>query len=773
MSSLRVPAAAALMAFAATVAAAEEVSIRAGGQTGKGFTLSAGNDCLVVTPKHVVTREDGGVARIIEVRGSLSTQSEATVVRRHPDADLALLSLKAPEAVRCAEQEFAALPPSLQAVTRLESGIVKFFDVVLEGENPPEIFVRSELEVTKGYSGSSLYLNGERIGQMYGLDHRNGMIRVYTLDYIYTALNIGQLRPMDVETAQSVLDRAIENRDGSAQGQNIAISALNAQGYKFSGVDMSGVNLDGAVLANGDMSDARLHFVSLADANASKLDLSGSGLRFGNVSRANLAQADLTGVFAPFLDATEVQSPNAKMTGANFFLGDFRGANLRGADLSEATFAFADLTGADLRGANLTNSYFVGAVMDNVLLGGAIFENTNLLAAVLDPKLLAAEQAKGACRHSGDTRGGFDVRLMERWPSDRYDSGYQFEDLFEYTRLPWVTGLDDTSLPICASSDDLAVGWHAYSPTNIGVHLDREYLARAGRAEKAKARVISAIGRAQESREKNGIFQGSKGYIDDWIATIESAATTGEISGKAFADTDLVSLLLMKNGIIKPDDEFWQTLLRERHRFENSIRNKEDEDFETSTAWGPIFPENAPYEEVKDLAMRPFQSWTERRLENLGTDMIVRAAGCVHEGPDDQTSTFSFATGYLATMPEGTYFPEQATWSSSAAARAIEGKLTTLERTVAAPVRVRSSQLRGPVLFVFPSLYKSYGLEISQTVADAIGECSTATELDIRITDVELTDDRTPSVLIHVEPVELRVYDGNEVIARGAPKLIE
>ena len=222
MSSLRVATAAILMAFAATVAAAEDVSIRADGQTGKGFTLSAGNDCLVVTPKHVITREDGGVARIIEVQGSRNMQSEATVVRRHPDADLALLSLNTREAVRCTEQEFTALPSSLQAVTRLESGIVKFFDVALEGENPPEIFVRSELEVTKGFSGSSLYLNGERIGQMYGLDRRNGMIRVYTLDYIYTALDIGQLRPMDVETAQSVLDRAIEV---SKSGRPVVINA--------------------------------------------------------------------------------------------------------------------------------------------------------------------------------------------------------------------------------------------------------------------------------------------------------------------------------------------------------------------------------------------------------------------------------------------------------------------------------------------------------------------------------------------------------------------
>lgn len=766
MSSLRAALTIVCMLGSASMGVAEEVSIKAGGQTGRGFTLTSGNECFVVTPKHVVSREDGSLARVIEVQGSLNTQSEAVVVRRHPDADLALLSLNTPDAVRCGEQDYAALPLGLQAVTRLESGIVKFLDVALEGENPPEIFVRSDLEITKGFSGSSLYLNGERIGVMYGLDQRNGMIRAYTLDYIYAALNIGQLRPMDVETAQAVLDRAIENRDGSAQGQNVAISALNTQGYIFSGVDLSGVNLDGAVLADGDISSARLHFSTMINANASKLNLAGSGLRFANVSGANLSQSDMSGVFGPLLEAVDLSAPNAKMTGANFMFGNFRGANLQGADLSDATFAFADLTGADLRGANLTNTYFVGAVLVDAQLDDAILENTSLLGAVLAQTALDADQTSNACRHKGDTRG-FSVRLLERWPSDRYDSGYQFEDILEYTRLPWVTGLDDTSLPICASTQDLAVGWSAYSPTSIGMHLDREYLSRAGRSDQAKARVIKAIERAQAARVDRGIFQGSKAYVDAWVAHLEAAAASGEMTGRPFADSDILNLHLIKSGVVTLNDDLWQQMLRERHRFERAIGNSSAGDFQSNTAWGQFFPENAPFEEVQEFSIDAFKDWTQRRMENLGDTLVVRAPGCVRSSTDSALPAFSLATGYLATMPDGSFFPQQISWRKSSWARAIEAQLDGMGRFVGAPFRSLASQSAHPVGFVFPEEYRTYVLDITTDAATTISECSTNTELELGLVKIEQVENAGTSVLVYVEPRNLRIFDGGTVIAEG------
>jgi uncharacterized protein YjbI with pentapeptide repeats len=751
----------------ASASLAEEVTIRAGGESGRGFTLSAGNDCLVVTPKHVVTKQNGDTARSILVQGSLNAQVEATLVRRHPDADLALLSLSDPTGVRCVDQDYTALPQGLQAVTRLESGIVKFFDVELEGENPPEIFVRSELELTKGFSGSSLYLNGDRIGLMYGLDRSTGLIRSYTLDYIYTALNIGQLRPMDVDTAIAALDRAIERRDGSLQGQHVAISTLTARGYTFKGSDLSGVSVEGAVLAGGDISNARLHFSSLASVNAAKLNLSGSGLRFGYLSEANLAQANLEGVFAPFLDAQDLSAPNASFARGNFMLADFRNADLKGADLSEAAFAFADLTGADLRGADLTGAYLTGAVLVDAKLDGATISETNLQGATLSGSELTKGQSEGACRHDASYRSGFEIRLMERWPSDRYDSGYQYDDLLEYSRLPWVGGMDDLSLRLCATSSDKAVAFNANYPANTSMHLDREYLDRAGRKTEAKDRLTAAIERIRRAREKTAIFSGTGSYLDDWVAMMQANAASADVTGTPIASSELIHLHLVKRGLLELSDDLLKRLYETRYRYERAVDSKFEGAMAAHSGWPRFFPEKAPLNDIPQEGFEAYKAWTDLRLASLSDMMTIPIPGCLRPKEGSQAAAFTTATGYLAATAEGTYFPGQVSWPRSSWATVIAQRAGGSERVVGAPVRTMAYAGKNPILFAFAKPYGSYFLELDAEVVEKMPDCTTETELDLKIIKAETDEAAGTAVLLFVEPQELRLFSGDELVAQG------
>jgi len=107
--------------------------------------------------------------------------------------------------------------------------------------------------------------------------------------------------------------------------------------------DLSGADLNGAVLIRADLSGADLN-----GANLSGADLNGANLSGVNLSRADLSGADLSGA-----DLSRADLNGANLSGANLRRADLSGADLSGADLSRANLSKADLSEADLSGANL------------------------------------------------------------------------------------------------------------------------------------------------------------------------------------------------------------------------------------------------------------------------------------------------------------------------------------------------------------------------------------------------------------------------------------
>lgn len=109
---------------------------------------------------------------------------------------------------------------------------------------------------------------------------------------------------------------------------------------------------------------AKERFIKLArncpDCNFSGVDLSGAQL-----NHANLAGADLSGA-----DLTNANLRQANLTGANLSGAKLIRANLPGANLSSA-----DLTNADLSGSNLIRANVTGATTTNTNLTGAHLES--------------------------------------------------------------------------------------------------------------------------------------------------------------------------------------------------------------------------------------------------------------------------------------------------------------------------------------------------------------------------------------------------------------
>jgi uncharacterized protein YjbI with pentapeptide repeats len=97
----------------------------------------------------------------------------------------------------------------------------------------------------------------------------------------------------------------------------------------FSGADLRGVNLAGAMLQYADLRDAKLY----------QVDLAGTALGWAKLDRADLYQTDLRGV--------------------NLYRAKLDSANLYGADLRRATFTHTALTKANLSQVLLEETLFI------------------------------------------------------------------------------------------------------------------------------------------------------------------------------------------------------------------------------------------------------------------------------------------------------------------------------------------------------------------------------------------------------------------------------
>lgn len=185
-----------------------------------------------------------------------------------------------------------------------------------------------------------------------------------------------------------------ERPEGDIQA---AVTVLGRRPYRPERrqVDLSGLHLRTARLADLSFSDILLQRADLTGATLHDTDLRRADLRETRLKRAHLKRADLRGA-----DLRDADLRIAYMHGANLERADLRGANLREADLRSA-----DLRGADLRGADLCGAAVRGADLRAANLRGADLEGADLTDTDLRSADLAGANLESADLRAADLRG--------------------------------------------------------------------------------------------------------------------------------------------------------------------------------------------------------------------------------------------------------------------------------------------------------------------------------------------------------------------------------
>ncbi len=189
-------------------------------------------------------------------------------------------------------------------------------------------------------------------------------------------------------------------------GTDCTHPANRVPGAQLRWCNLTGSNLDGAIIPDGDLSYANLSQRELEDGVFTNADFTGANLAetygFGiNFNDATFVGADLT--YADYsgpeyertnfsnadLSFAEMNNPvfrdailpnatlaNATLPDANFSRANLRGSDLTGTDLSGATLREADLSNANLSGANLSSASLLFSNFSGTAIENVVWENT-------------------------------------------------------------------------------------------------------------------------------------------------------------------------------------------------------------------------------------------------------------------------------------------------------------------------------------------------------------------------------------------------------------
>jgi hypothetical protein len=140
----------------------------------------------------------------------------------------------------------------------------------------------------------------------------------------------------------------------------------------------AGVSLEGAELADVDLS-----YANLGSANLARANLYGANLNDAYLAHANLVGANLLGAHLCVADLTHAKLAHAVLSSANLTGAKLTYANLTSADLERADLEITDLSHArlpyaDLMGASLKDAYLVGTELTETWLHRANPAGANL-----------------------------------------------------------------------------------------------------------------------------------------------------------------------------------------------------------------------------------------------------------------------------------------------------------------------------------------------------------------------------------------------------------
>ncbi len=195
-----------------------------------------------------------------------------------------------------------------------------------------------------------------------------------------------------------------ENQALTLPGDTSQTRAIAYSGYPLNAIGSetaSNIDLRGAILIGGSLTQANFAGGDLQDANLSEADLRGSDLREANLaganlSRANLDAADLDGANLAGADLRGVNLRNTLFRNVYLSGANLSGSDLSGFDLSTINFNSATLIETNLGEANLQDAQLIGANLAGANLAGANLERANLTHANLtNANLIGANFGQG------------------------------------------------------------------------------------------------------------------------------------------------------------------------------------------------------------------------------------------------------------------------------------------------------------------------------------------------------------------------------------------
>lgn len=576
---------------------------------------------------------------------------------------------------------------------------------------------------------------------------------------------------LTVLTATTLMDRAVNARDGSVQGQGDAISFLFSRGHEFSSVNWSGINLSGVNLfrdgAALNLSTATLHLANFARADLRAANLSETGLRFSMLDEAKLDRAVLDKSYAPFLSAVGASFRGARAKGANFFAGDFRNADFSNADLSGASFAFADLRDAHFDGANLTGTYFSGAILDKATFAGATVRETAVLGAVSDAFTFDKTQVAGLCRHESGPRMQWDVLINERYPGGRSDSGYEFEQVVHSQGFFDTFG--DRSLPACSSPFDAANDFDVRFAGRGRMLLDRVYVSKAGRRAAVRERVAKHFALVQGMALASRLLRGTGDQQRSWAAEMAVNTAKTRAIGPPHINSDQLLLLALRHKALTVDDVDWKKMAEARHSFESRNR-RFVADFEQISMFGRLFPASATRLDLPADYPAAYRRWTEGRVSQVPNQLVFMTAFTLN-GAQAQADAEQFpvlATGLMRTTAEGlTVSNRGRPFGTNVAALAAKVGAND-DRVLDAPANLDAAGV-GRTLFVFPMNRRAYRIAPPRALFQVGSARQPDIHMEWEVTSVEAFSQGTGPklLLIFVKPLEARAIVDGQVAWRG------
>ncbi|CAB3669078.1 DUF2169 family type VI secretion system accessory protein [Achromobacter pestifer] len=159
---------------------------------------------------------------------------------------------------------------------------------------------------------------------------------------------------------------------------------LNLTGADLSGMDLSNVNFQRAILAGATLADARLDGSDLSDAVLAGADLTRASMRGVNLTRANLGRAHCVQTDFAKSQITETTWDHAHCERCSFLdsawqLGRLHQTRLKDCDLSRAVFSQWTAMSATLEGCRFNEARLDQCLFMQGALANADFAHANLV----------------------------------------------------------------------------------------------------------------------------------------------------------------------------------------------------------------------------------------------------------------------------------------------------------------------------------------------------------------------------------------------------------